>query len=67
MADAPSIQTAARALLTAAWRGDARLTPKAAQFAGQVSVTGEPLSDRQLEWLGTLLDRNGLDPIGGGR
>jgi hypothetical protein len=60
-------QDAARALLSAAWRGEMTLTWKASSFAGQVSTATEPLTDRQAEWLGQMLERAGLPPLIGGK
>jgi hypothetical protein len=54
---------AARSLLQAAWAGDAQLTRKAASFAGQASVTSEPLSERKLKWLSQLLERAKLPAL----
>lgn len=58
-----STSAAARALLAAAWSGDATISAKAAQFAGQISVGDEPLSEKQRAWLETLLRRAGLPSL----
>lgn len=58
-----SPQMAARALLGAAWAGDARLTRKAASFAGQTSIATEPLTKGQVEWLSVLLERAKLSAL----
>lgn len=43
-----------------------RLTAKAGQFLGQITVSSAPLSDRQAEWLGQLLNHAGLPHFEGG-
>lgn len=60
----PTPRAAAIALLT----GDNRLSRKAGSFLGQLAVDPTPLSDKQADWLATLLDRAGLPPLtdGGG-
>lgn len=58
--------TAAQELLRSAWSGATNLTWKAASFAGQASVSTEPLTERQAHWLNQLLDRAGLPPFDGG-
>jgi hypothetical protein len=55
-------RTAALALLT----GDSRLSRKAGSFLGQLAVDPTPLSDKQTDWLATLLDRAGLPPLADG-
>jgi hypothetical protein len=52
-------RTAALALLN----GYSRLTRKAGSFLGQLAVDPTPLSEAQLEWLQTLLDRADLPPL----
>lgn len=49
-------RSAALALLN----GNSRLTRKAGQFLGQLAVDQAPLSQAQIEWLETLLERAGL-------
>ena len=39
------------------------LTPKAGQFLGQLAVTTSPMTQKQADWLGKLLDRAGLPPL----
>lgn len=39
------------------------LTRKAGQFLGQVAVCAAPLTDKQLNWLADLADRNGLSEM----
>ena len=58
----PSQRDAALALLN----GDSRLTRKAGSFLGQLAVDPTPLTDKQAGWLGTLLERAGLPPLGDG-
>lgn len=53
---------AALALLT---KGE-RLTRKAGSFLGQLATDDTPMTDKQSEWLGTLLERSGLPPLIGG-
>ena len=64
MTDNPfsSHRLAALALLT----GDHRLSRKAGQFLGQLSVDQSPMSAAQAEWLAKLLDRAGLPALGDG-
>lgn len=45
---------------------DTRLTRKAGSFLGQLAVDPTPLSDKQADWLGTLLERSGLPPLAKG-
>lgn len=52
----PIVRAAALELLNS----DARLTRRAGSFLGQCAVDPAPLSDLQLDWLVTLLDRNNL-------
>ena len=40
--------------------GNYRLSRKAGQFLGQLAVDPSPMSEAQADWLGKLLDRNGL-------
>jgi hypothetical protein len=61
---APFIDQRAAAL--ALLNGDSRLSRKAGSFLGQLAVDPTPMSDRQLDWLGTLLSRAGLPPFDGG-
>jgi hypothetical protein len=44
------------------------LTRKAGQFLGGEAVSSSPLTEKQLAWLGKLLERAGLPPLikGGG-
>lgn len=53
---------AALALLNGEPR-ETRLTRKAGSFLGQCCADPMPLSDAQLDWLETLLDRAGLPPL----
>ena len=46
--------------------GDSRLSRKAGSFLGQLAVDPTPLSDKQADWLATLLDRAGLPPLANG-
>ena len=52
-------RSAALALLN----GGNRLSRKAGSFLGQLVVDEMPLSDKQADWLATLLDRAGLPPL----
>lgn len=46
--------------------GGSNLTWKAGSFLGQLVVTPErPPTDKQRDWLATLLDRAGLPPLSG--
>jgi hypothetical protein len=56
-----SHRAAALALLTSE---HSDLNRKSAGFLGQVSVE-EGLSPKQRQWLGQLLERNGLPPLAG--
>lgn len=58
----PDQRSAALALLN----GDHRLTRKAGSFLGQCVADSTPLTEKQSEWLATLLDRAGLPTIEGG-
>ena len=40
--------------------GSYGLSRKAGQFLGQLAVDPSPMSEAQADWLGKLLDRNGL-------
>ena len=40
--------------------GNYRLSRKAGQFLGQLAADPSPMSEAQADWLGKLLDRNGL-------
>jgi hypothetical protein len=46
--------------------GENRLSRKAGQFLGQLAVDPAPMSDRQADWLGRLLNRAGLPPLAPG-
>jgi hypothetical protein len=54
-----SHSAAALALLN----GESRLTRKAGSFLGQCVVDPTPLTDAQLDWLKTLLERAELPPL----
>lgn len=57
-------RSAALALLN----GQSRLTRSAGSFCGQLVADPSPLSEKQKDWLATLLDRAGLPPlVNGGR
>lgn len=55
-------RSAALALLNS----DARLSRKAGSFLGQIVADDTPLSDKQADWLCTLLDRAGFPPVAEG-
>lgn len=55
-----------RAAALALLNGDSRLSRKAGSFLGQLAVDPTPMSDKQLDWLGTLLERAKLPPFDGG-
>ena len=61
----PNHRAAALALLNLG----TRLSRKAGQFLGQISVDPSPLSDAQAHWLDSLLEKAGLPPLetGGAR
>jgi len=61
-----SPREAAQRLLKAAWHGDTEMTPKAGQFLGQLSISDEPLSERQAAWIDKLLVRASLPPLANG-
>ena len=58
----PDQRDAALALL----QSGARLTRKAGQFLGQLAVDPSPMSERQRDWLATLLERAGLPAVADG-
>jgi hypothetical protein len=43
-----------------------RLTRKAGSFLGQLVCDPTPLTDKQRDWLATLLERAGLPPLADG-
>jgi hypothetical protein len=55
----PSARAAALALLNQG----GTLTRKAGSFLGQTCVDSTPLTDRQRDWLATLLERASLPPL----
>lgn len=52
----PNHRQAALALLN----GNYRLSRKAGSFLGQCAVDPTPMTEAQADWLGKLLDKNGL-------
>lgn len=44
---------------------DRRLSRKAGSFLGQLVVDPTPLTEKQADWLATLLDRSGLPALEG--
>lgn len=42
------------------------LTPKGGQFLGQIAVSENPLTEKQANWLGKMLERAGLPPLDDG-
>ena len=46
--------------------GNLRLTRKAGQFLGQITVDPTPMSKAQADWLAKLLDRAGLPNLAEG-
>jgi hypothetical protein len=58
------ITDAAWSLLGAHRAGTTKLSRKAGNFLGECVVDPQPLTDRQAEWLETLLKRAGLPPLG---
>lgn len=44
----------------------ARLSRKAGSFLGQLAVDPQPMTDKQREWLDTLLERCGLPALADG-
>lgn len=54
-----------RAALALLSQPDLRLTRKAGSFLGQLVVDPTPLTEKQTEWLATLLDRAGLPALEG--
>ena len=55
----PDHRQAALALLN----GNHRLSRKAGSFLGQCAVDPTPMTNAQADWLGKLLDKNGLPPL----
>lgn len=58
----PFIDHSAAAL--ALLNSGARFSKRAGSFMGQCVVDPTPLTPAQADWLGTLLDRAGLPPVG---
>jgi hypothetical protein len=56
-------RAAALSLLT---NPTARLSRKAGSFLGQLAVDPQPMTDRQREWLDSLLERSGLPAFADG-
>ncbi|MGW8188888.1 hypothetical protein [Sphingomonas hankookensis] len=54
------VATAALALLRA---NNPPMTRKAGSFLGQLVVDVTPMTEKQADWLATLLDRAGLPPL----
>lgn len=52
------------ALLEAHRLGRTRLTRKAGSLCGQLVADPQPLTDKQAEWISSLLERAGLPQIG---
>lgn len=59
-----NIAKSAFSLLSAHQTGDTKLTRKAGSFLGQLVTDPQPLTDKQAEWIATLLERAGLPQIG---
>ena len=57
---------AAWALLDAARAGTTTFSRKAAGFVGETAIDPTPLSEKQRNWLATLLTKAGLPPLDGG-
>lgn len=55
----PNHRQAALALLN----GNFPITRKAGQFCGQLAVDATPMSDKQRDWLATMLNRHGLPSL----
>lgn len=55
--------TDSRAAALAVLNSNNRLSRKAGQFLGQLVADPSPLSEAQLAWLATLLDKAGLQPL----
>ena len=58
----PDHRQAALALLN----GNHRLSRKAGQFLGQLTVDPTPMSEAQADWLAKLLERAGFPPMAEG-
>ncbi|KQM24830.1 MULTISPECIES: hypothetical protein [unclassified Sphingomonas] len=54
------VATAALELLRA---NNPPMTRKAGSFLGQLVVDATPMTEKQADWLATLLDRAGLPPL----
>lgn len=59
-----SIAETAFALLTAHKEGETKLTRRAGGFLGQLVAEPTPLTDKQAEWMATLLERAGMPEMG---
>lgn len=55
-----------RAAALALLNGTHRLSRKAGQFLGQLTVDTTPMSEAQADWLAKLLDRASLPPMAEG-
>lgn len=60
-----TVPGAAMALLQAHVAGQYKLTRKSGSFVGQCVADPSPLSEKQLSWMETMLDRAGLPPLAG--
>lgn len=60
------ISDTAFALLEAHRTGQTKLTRKAGSLCGQLVTDPQPLTDKQAEWVETLLQRAGLPALEGG-
>lgn len=59
-----TISDTAFALLEAHRSGKAPLSRQAGSFCGQLAVDPQPLTEKQANWLGKLLERADLPAIG---
>jgi hypothetical protein len=48
-----------------ALRGERSLRHREGQFLGGLAFDANPLSEKQANWLGILLDKHGLPPLAG--
>ncbi|GEM71108.1 hypothetical protein SAQ01S_08740 [Sphingomonas aquatilis NBRC 16722] len=55
-----------RAAALALLNSGGTFTRKAGSFLGQLVVDPTPLTDKQADWLGTLLNRAGFPPLADG-
>ena len=61
-----NVSDTAFALLEAHRTGQTKLTRNAGSLCGQLVADPQPLTDKQAEWVATLLEKAGLPALEGG-